>query len=146
METQGADQRHHAVTDRGLALILISHVDRRVLPALSLAARLPEFDLKAVHLSFDPLESQQLARDWMELGFAWIPLHITEPGDETFVDSVRSVVEEESEERSRVLVIVPELDLDRWWQTLLHRSTGRRIARSLQALHRVSTIVLPYAL
>jgi two-component system sensor histidine kinase KdpD len=33
-----------------------------------------------------------------------------------------------------VLVIVPEVDLDKWWQTLLHRSTGRRIARALVAI------------
>lgn len=146
METQGDARLEDPVAERGLALILISHVDRRVLPALSLAARLPEFDLKAVHLALDPLESQQLARDWMQLGFAWIPLVIEEPGSETFVASVRAIVEEQSSRRSRVLVIVPELDLNRWWQTLLHRSTGRRIARSLQALHRVSTVVLPYAM
>jgi hypothetical protein len=80
----------------------------------------------------------------MELGLSWVPLLIEEPTGESLVGTVREVVERESEGRGRVLVIVPEMDLDKWWQTLLHRSTGRRIARALVALRRVSTVVLPY--
>jgi hypothetical protein len=129
---------------RGLALILVDHLDRRSLPALSLAARLPEFEPKAVHVTVDPLESQQLANEWMELGLAWIPLHIEEPADLPFIAAVRRIVEREARNRRRVLVIVPELDLDRWWQVLLHRSRGRRIARALQPLRTVDTVVLPY--
>ena len=132
------------MNERGLALILIGYVDRRVLPAVSLAASLPDFDAKAVHVSVDSAASQQLANDWMELELAWMPLHIEEARDESFLSTVRGIVEREAAGRSRVLVIVPEIDLDRWWQALLHRSRGRRIARGLHELRRVSTVVVPY--
>ena len=130
--------------DRPLALILVGTVDRRVLPALSLAASLPDFDVKAVHVSVDPVATSRLAREWMRLDLAWVPLHIEDACDEPLATSVRRLVERELSSHRRVLVIVPEVDLDRWWQTLLHRSTGRRIARRLQALRRVSTVVVPY--
>ena len=130
----------------GLALILVDRADRRMLPALRLAANLPDFEARAVHVSVDALETEQLTHDWMELGLTWVPLVIEEPTAETLVGTVQEVVERESEGRGRVLVIVPELDLDKWWQTLLHRSTGRRIARALIAHRRVSTVVLPYPL
>jgi hypothetical protein len=144
VETAGARVSAKPGVDRGLALILVGSVDRRVLPAHWLAARLPELEPLAVHVSEDAAGSQELANAWMELDLAWVPLHIEEPRDESFLACVQRVVEREAADRSRVLVIVPELDLDRWWQTLLHRSTGRRIARRLHDSSRVSTVVLPY--
>jgi hypothetical protein len=130
--------------DRGLALILVGGVDRRVVPALALATQLQEFEARAVHLAFDLDTVRRLADDWMGLGLAWLPLHVEEPAAATLADSIRSVVEREVREHSRVLVVVPELDLPRWWQPLLHRGAGRRIARHLQDMRRVSTVVLPY--
>lgn len=130
--------------DRGLALILVGEIDRRVLPALLLAARLPELEPRALHIAVDPDESHRLADLWMDLDLSWVPLDIVELGDEPFLDCVQRIVAAEAAERSRVLVVVPEVDLDRWWQTLLHRSTGRRIARRLLGHSRVSTIVLPF--
>jgi hypothetical protein len=132
------------VPERGLALILVGDVDRRVLPAVHLAASLPDFETKAIHVSLDQVASQQLARDWMELELSWVPLHIEEVRGESFLATVQGIVEREAAQRSRVLVIVPELDLDRWWQILLHRSRGRRIARGLHKLRHVSTVVVPY--
>lgn len=133
--------------NRGLAIVLVGNADRRVVPALMLAARLPEFEPKALHIAEHPEESQRLASAWMELDLGWLPLRIEEPANgESFLSCVRRIVEQEATDRSRVLVIVPELDLDRWWQTLLHRSTGRRIARKLHSHTRVSTLVLPYPL
>lgn len=154
METRAARQHgewtaeaatpRRAGLERGLALLLVGMADRRVLPALWLAARLPEFEAKALHVAVDPEESQELARAWMELDLGWVPLHIVEPGSEAFLGCLQRVVEAEAARRSRVLVIVPELDLDRWWQGFLHRSTGRRIARRLHGHRGISTVVLPY--
>lgn len=144
METADARLRARPGLDRGLALLLVGEVDRRILPALTLAARLPELEPKALHVALDPDQSRQAADAWMDLDVAWMPLHIEEPADETFLACVQRVVATEAARRSRILVIVPELDVDRWWQTLLHRSTGRRIARRLSRDSRVSTLVLPY--
>jgi hypothetical protein len=144
VETADAGLRAQAGLNRGLALLLVGEVDRRILPALTLAARLPELEPKAVHIATDPDESRQATNAWMALDLAWMPLHVEEPTAETFLACVQRVVATEAARRSRVLVIVPELDLNRWCQTLLHRSTGRRIARRLSRDSRVSTLVLPY--
>ena len=144
METADAGARLRPGLDSGLALILVGEADRRVLPALMLAARLPELEPRALHIAVDPEESRRLSEAWMALDLSWVPLHVVEPEDETFLGCIQRLVAAEAAVRSRVLVVVPEVDLDRWWQTLLHRSTGRRIARSLLGHHRVSTIVLPF--
>lgn len=144
METADASVHRRAGVQPGLTLLLVGSVDRRVLPALWLAARLPELEARALHVAEDSDESRELANAWMELDLGWMPLRIEEQVDETFLACVQRVVEEEADDRSRVLVLVPELDLDRWWQSLLHRSTGRRIARRLAGHPRISTVVLPY--
>ena len=144
MVTVDAGARPRSQVDRGLALILVGEIDRRVLPALLLAARLPELEPRALHIAVDPEESRRLADLWMELDLSWVPLDIVELGDEPFLDCIQRIVAAEAAERSRVLVVVPEVDLDRWWQTLLHRGNGRRIARRLLGHSRVSTIVLPF--
>ena len=41
---------------------------------------------------------------------------------------------------------VPEIDLGRWWQPLLHRGIGRDIAWHLHDLRQVTTVVLPVRL
>jgi hypothetical protein len=130
-------------TPDALALILVDRADRRMLPALRLVASLQDFETRAVHVSVDAAQSERLANDWLTLGLTWVPLEITEPKATKLVESVHSVVEEAAADRRRVLVIVPELELAWWWQRALHRSTGRRIARRLAALRRVSTIVVP---
>ena len=127
-----------------LALILVDRADRRMLPAIRLVASLQDFETRAVHVSLDAEETERLAHDWMTLGLSWVPLHIAEPAAPRLVESVRALVEEAALDRRRVLVIVPEVELARWWQRLLHRRTGRRIARGLAAMRRVSTVVLPY--
>ena len=142
MSTARADE--HAAVRRALALVLVGKVDRRVLPAVHLAASLPEFDVRALHVSVDPDQSRLVAHDWMALDLSWMPLNIEEPDGDSLISTIRTIVRREVDDRRRVFVIVPEIDLDRWWQVLLHPSTGRRIARDLRSIRGVSTIVVPY--
>jgi hypothetical protein len=129
----------------GLVLILVDRADRRMLPALRLAATLVDYEARAVHVAVDADQTDRLTSDWLELGLTWVPLVIEEPAA-SLVETVREIVEREAEGRGRVLVVVPELDLGTWWQALLHRSTGRRIARGLSTMRRVSTVVVPCSL
>ena len=126
-----------------LGLVLVNAVDRRVLPALGLAASLRNFDVKAVHVAVDRDEGQHVAEAWMRLDLGWAPLEIEDVGDRPLLVAVQDVVTREVASRARVVVIVPELELDRWWHLLLHRGMGRRIARRLQAVRGVWTIVVP---
>jgi hypothetical protein len=129
--------------DRPLAIVLVAAMDRRVLPAVALLPQLVGSDARALHIATDPQQSYRLARDWMDLGVSSLPLQVEEPTGDTLVASVRRVVEREARTRPRVTVIVPEMDLGRWWQPLLHRGTGRAVAWELAGLARVTTVVVP---
>ena len=129
---------------RDLGLVLVDAVDRRVLPALGMAATLESFDIKVVHVATDEDDRRRATNAWMLLDLTWAPLEIEDAGERPLLTAVQELVARETADRSRVVVIVPELDLDRWWQFLLHRSTGRRIARRLRSLRGVWTVVVPY--
>lgn len=131
--------RHHT------AILLVANVDRRILPALRFLSRLPQTDIRAVHLSIDPEQTTQLAIDWMNLDLTWLPLHIHEPAAATLPASVRQAIEQEAPDKGSLTVVVPELDFCRWWHAVLHRRSARRIARELQALHRVTTVIVPFS-
>ncbi len=133
-------------TARRLALVLLGAVDRRMLPALTLVPQLARCEARALHISVDPAAAHDLARAWMDLDLHWLPLHIEEPTGPTLAGTVRDVVGRELRARPGVTVIVPEMDLGRWWQPLLHRSAGREIAWHLHGLRRVTTVVLPVRL
>jgi hypothetical protein len=148
MSVEGARSRppHAQAGARGLAMVLVGAVDRRMFPALALVPQLADTDARAVHVCLDPVEAHQLATAWMDFGLDWLPLQIEEPTGVTLAESVRHIVEREAIVRPRVTVLVPEIDLGRWWQPLLHRGMGRHIAWHLHELRRVTTVVLPVRL
>jgi hypothetical protein len=132
------------MSDRPLAVVLVAAVDRRMLAAVSLLPQLVDCDAMALHIAVDPEQSYRLARDWMDHGVSSLPLRIEEPEEgDTLAMSVRKVIEREKQTRSRVTVIVPEMDLGRWWQALLHRGMGRAVAWELAPLRGVTTVVVP---
>lgn len=130
---------------RHTAIVLVSVVDRRIVPALRFVSRLAKTDVRALHISLDYEETRQLATDWMQLDLTWLPLHIHDSPGEDLVGSVKQAVEREARGTGDVIVIVPELQFTRWWQPLLHRRTARRIAVQLQPLPRVTTVIVPFA-
>ncbi len=131
--------RHHT------AILLVAAVDRRILPALRFVSQLPQTDIRAVHVSIDHDQTTQLAMDWMNLDLTWLPLHIHEHVASTLPASIRDAVQEEASETGSITVVVPEFELRRWWHAFLHRRSARRIARELQVLHYVTTVIVPFS-
>ena len=129
-----------------LVILLVGAVDRRILPAVRFLSRLPNTDLRAVHISVNSDASQRLALDWMDVGLSWLPLHIHDPGAGTLEASVRQLLESQPNPGRPVTVVVPELEFSRWWSPLLHRRSARRIARQLQPLRTVTTVIVPFSL
>lgn len=130
---------------RHRAIVLVSVADRRIIPALRFVSRLAQTDLSALHISVDPDETRRLAADWLKLDLTWLPLYIHDSPTDDLLGSLRQAIEREAHEAGEVIVVVPELQLTRWWQRLLHRSSARRIALQLQPLPRVTTVILPFA-
>lgn len=130
--------RSHAV------IVLVSVVDRRIVPTLRFVSRLGYADARALHIAIDAGESRQLARDWMNLGLSWLPLHIRDAAG-GLTESVCAAVRDQAAATGSVTVVLPELDSDRWWYPLLHRCTARRIATRLQTLDGVTAVIVPFA-
>lgn len=129
---------------RHTAIVLVSAVDRRIIPAFRFVSRLAETDVRALHVSVDAEETRRLAQDWMKLDLTWLPLHIHDSATNDLAEAVLEAVEREAGETSDVIVVVPELDFVRWWHLLLHRRSARRIAQRLQPLPRVTTVIVPF--
>lgn len=125
-------------------VVLVSAVDRRILPALRFVARLPFARPRALHVSVDPEETRRVVDDWMALGLTWLPLHIAEASGDGVAAAVTAVLAEETWLADRVTVVVPELNVPRWWHPVLHRRSARRIAADLQAVPRVTTVIVPF--
>ena len=130
--------RNHAV------IVLVSVVDRRIVPALRFVSSIGIADTRALHLSTDPAETRRLAKDWMDLDLSWLPLHIRDAGTASVPASVWAAVREEAAANRSVTVVLPELDSDRWWHALLHRRAARRIAARLQSLPGVTAVIVPF--
>lgn len=130
---------HHTV------IVLVSVVDRRIVPALRFVSRLGYTDTRAVHVSVDADETRRLAADWMDLGLSWLPLHIRDGTAESLPVSVCDAVRHEVVGATSVTVVIPELDVLRWWHPLLHRRSARRIAAHLQQLPDLTTVIVPFS-
>ena len=132
--------RNHTV------ILLVSVVDRRIVPALHFVSRLACSDSRALHVAVDAEGTRRLAADWMNLGLSWLPLHIEEGEAGSIPTSVREAVGRLATATDRVTVVVPELDFVRWWHPFLYRGTARRIAEQLQPLPGVTAVIVPYYL
>lgn len=126
-------------------VVLISTVDRRILPALRFVSRLPFAEPRALHVSVDPEETIHVAEAWMHLGLSWLPLHIRE-GAAGVAPAVQAAIEEQAGDIDSVTVVVPELNVPRWWHPLLHRQSARHIAAELQNAPRVTTVIVPFTM
>lgn len=135
---------HRRAARRHTAIVLVSAADRRMIPALRFVSRLAETDVRALHVSVEAEETRRLAEDWMKLDLTWLPLHIHDSATDDLAEAVREAVEREAGETSDVIVVIPELEFIHWWHPLLHRRSARRIARRLQRLPEVTTVVVPF--
>lgn len=133
------------MTPDGLVLVLVGHLDRRIVPALRFVSTWSGAELRAVHVAVDPEATGRLASEWMALDLSWLPLHVHDATAPTLPAAiVDAVVDEMSgSDAHRCTVVVPQLDVPRRWQQLLHRRTGVEVARALAAVPGVTTLVAP---
>lgn len=128
-------------------VVLVSSVDRRILPALRFVSRLPLAQPRALHISVDPDETRRVAADWMKLDLSWLPLHIRDAAPNLGIaQAVQLVLTEEGPVGPPITVVVPELTFPRWWHPLLHRQSARRIAAALQGCPTLLPVIVPFAL
>lgn len=127
-------------------VLLVSAVDRRIVPAIRFVSRLPLAAPRALHVSVDADATRQFLEDWMRLELTWLPLHVREAPSGHIAEAVRAAIDEESDHYDIVTIVVPELNIPRWWHPFLHRQNARHIAAKLQGLPGATTVIVPLTL
>lgn len=134
----------HDTKRRHTAIVLVSVVDRRILPALRFVSQLPETGVPSAARVGRGFRDAPTGRGLDGLGLTWLPLHIHDAATEGLAESFRHAVLQQAARSGNVTVIVPELYFYRWWHSLLHRRSARRIAQHLQSLPGVTTVIVPF--
>ena len=124
-------------------VLLVSAVDRRIVPAIRFVSRLPLAEPRALHVSVDAELTRRFLEDWVRLELTWLPLHVRDAPSGDVADAVRAAIDEASDRYDTVTIVVPELNLPRWWHPLLHRQNARHIAAQLQDLPGATTVIVP---
>ncbi|HEX7167873.1 MAG TPA: hypothetical protein VF230_12905 [Acidimicrobiales bacterium] len=127
-------------------VVLVSAVDRRIVPAIRFVSRLPLAEARALHVSVDAEVTRQFLEDWMRLDLTWLPLHVREAPSGHVANAVRAAIDEQPDRYGTVTIVVPELNVPRWWHPLLHRQDARRIAAQLQDVPGATTVIVPFTL
>jgi amino acid transporter len=116
---------------RNTVLVLVSSLNRGVMPALEYARSLSS-DCRAVHICTDPDKMPLLRERWEQYGQG-VPLVILNSPFRSLVGPIMRYLDAVQVERRNhtVTVVVPEFVSTKWWHALLHGQTGLRLKLTL---------------
>ncbi|MEQ1823134.1 MAG: APC family permease [Fimbriimonadaceae bacterium] len=118
------------VSVKTTALLLVPRLHRGVLQAVSYAQSLTD-DVRAVHVTLDPKNTQQIKDDWNRFNVD-IPLVILDSPYRSLNEPVFEYIDQTIEDDPGIMVtvIVPQAVPKFWWQGLLHNNAavGLKIA------------------
>jgi amino acid transporter len=139
----GAGSGHYP---RHVVLVLVDRLDLAVIRAMRYAGSLRPTDIRAVHLTLDSEEAQELQRAWIERGLGdRVPLELVECADRRLLRgaskvALRTVIGEQAE----VTVLLPRRSFRRVSQRLLHDRTADRIAYAVSRIPHVAATIVPF--
>lgn len=106
------------------ALLLVPRLHRGVLQAVAYAQSLTD-DVRAVHVTLDPKNTQQIKDDWNRFNVD-IPLVILDSPFRSLNEPVFEYIDQTIEDDPGIMVtvIVPQAVPKFWWQGLLHNNAA----------------------
>lgn len=132
---------------RSHAIVLVSHLDRPTLRALTVAAATRPTSLEALTVHDEDTDWRPVAERWQDLDLQ-IPLRILySPYREyrtPIVAHVNSLLARSP--RDVVVVYIPEFLVGHWWEEFLHNRSARRLRAQLAHLPRVVIATVPWQL
>ncbi|MFI5041737.1 MAG: amino acid permease [Acidimicrobiales bacterium] len=132
---------------RHVVLVFVENIDVAAARAIQYARTLMPDELRAVHFVLDPLQTEELARTWGQLGLSRLALDMIECPDRRIARSALEVVAElVVDGETEVTVLIPRREYARAWHRLLHDSTSNRIAAALGAVPHANVTFVPYHL
>jgi amino acid transporter len=133
------------VPERLAVRILVSDVNASSLRAVNYARSLGLPDTRAVNFAFGAEDAAQIRRDWAGLG-GLVPLDVDEaPYRDIGRPLLRTLRALTADERTAVLVVMPEL-VTHGWRRLLHNQRALYVKRLLLLEPRVILASVPYRL
>jgi amino acid transporter len=127
-------------------LIPIGGLQRAVVEALRYAETLSD-DVRAIYVDVNPLQTEQLRKDWAAWG-GRVQLVVLPSPFRSLMEPLLEYIEQASEEKSNdyVTVILPEFIPRRWWQHLLHNQTSLLIKGALLFRPNIVVTSVPFHL
>ena len=131
---------------RHSVVVMVDRLDLAVLRALRYAGSLNPAELRAVHITIDPISSAHLQKQWLEHGLGEsVPLTLVDCPDRRLV---RAAIEVANglvlQNQSEVTVLLPRRTYRGIAGRLLHDRTADRIAAAVGKLHHVSATIVPF--
>lgn len=138
---------HDQATPRfgDLVCVLVSSLDGASRRAIEFARLLGIADVRATHIALDPAEAVQLADVWRREGMD-LPLDIHDAPFRHFDASLAEYVTSLRTERADrgIVIVVPEVVVDRMGHSFLHSHTTRAVRRALLDQTRVALVTVPF--
>jgi amino acid transporter len=131
---------------RHVVLVLVDRLDLAVIRGLRYAGSLRPTELRAVHISLDSDQADDLQREWIQRGLGdRVPLEIVECPDRRLIRAVgETALGAVVGERAEVTVLLPRRTFRRISQRLLHDRTADRIANAMAKIPHVSATIVPF--
>lgn len=124
-------------------VLFVSQVNVIVARSLYLARALGEEDTRAVTIKGDEKGLETLQEQWAEIGTD-IPLEVIEsPYRELVRPAVKYVRSLEPGPLHMVVVVIPEIVVEHWWQALLHNQNAFRLKGALFLVPWVVVVSIP---
>ncbi len=132
---------------RHVVLVFVENIDVAAARAIQYARTLVPDELRAVHFVLDPLQTEELAQTWSQLGLSRLALDMIECPDRRIARSALEVVADiVMGGETEVTVLIPRREYERAWHRLLHDSTSNRIAAALGGVPHANVTFVPYHL
>ncbi|GAA2499196.1 APC family permease [Streptomyces thermolineatus] len=141
------DREEHVLPSRVHSIVLVSKVHKPTLRALAYARLVRSDTLEAVSVNVDPVETQELQREWAERGID-VPLKVL---DSPYREVTSPVIEyvkslRRTSPRDVVTVYIPEYVVGHWYEQLLHNQSALRLKGRLLFTPGVMVTSVPWQL
>jgi amino acid transporter len=127
-------------------LVFVSNVHDATIRAVNYAESLRSAETRAVYFALDPDVIETVEEAWARSGMR-IPLDIVEaPFRDLAAPVLREARRVTADADALCVVVLPELVMGKWWQSLLHNNTALFIKRELLFEPRVVLTSVPFHL
>ncbi len=115
------------------AVLLVSRLNQGTLYALKLAKSFQPAHIRAVHVSVDQLEGQQIKELW-EKNVPDVPIDILHSEYRDLIGPILDYLKKVDKEwkNDSLIVFIPQIASSRWWHFFLHNQTNRRLQIAIE--------------